>query len=565
MPAGRAAAPTALLLLLLVATGNAAAAPTPAPAAIAAGVAAPSQRAATLSSLFAAIRRAETDLEQHRHEADRATGLRRDELIEEVQQEARELERMRREFEEVAAGIEIDRFDGTEAREIDWSTELTELLSPIINELKRATNRPRELDRLEREVDDLRRRMDLADSAAETVEQTIEDTDDKALRARLTESRQRWLDEKQRLQAGLQIAQQRRERLLGEQTSVFDTVEHVTQVFFRSRGRNFLLALLAFAGAWALVRVVHRGVRRYSPTHHDGRGVAARVLDLIFAAGALFAGTICAMVALYVAGDWVLLTLASLFLFGLAWASRTALPRIWQQAMILLNLGGVREGERIMHNGVPFEVKSLGFYTYLRNPVLTNGLLRLPLAAICESHSRLCDEEEPWFPTRRNDWVLLEDSAVAKVVNQTPELVTLLELGGARRTVATADFFANPPKVLSSGFRIAATFGIDYQHQPQSTDDIPAQLERDIRRDLAAAGEDDHLMNLVVEFKEAGASSLDLAVLADFRGEAAPNYERLRRRLQRLAVDACNTHGWVIPFTQITLHMAAAAEARSGD
>lgn len=30
------------------------------------------------------------------------------------------------------------------------------------------------------------------------------------------------------------------------------------------------------------------------------------------------------------------------------------------------------------------------------------------------------------------------------------------------------------------------------------------------------------------------------------------------RLLQRLAVDSCNRHGWVIPFTQITLHQATA-------
>jgi hypothetical protein len=519
------------------------------------------KRVEALTALLKAIQRGELALEERRGEADQASGLARAELTERAQQDAHELERMRREFEEVAAGIEIDRFKDRELRDLDWSAELTELVSPIINELKRATTRPRELDRLAREVEDLQRRSELADSAAATIEQTIADTKDAALRARLVESRERWQEERQRLQAGLQIAQQRRERVLGQETSLFDTVEHVTQVFFRSRGRNLLLALLAFAAAWALVRLLHRAMRRYSPTHRDGRGVTARVLDLILIAGGLLAGSICAMVALYVAGDWVLLTVASLFLFGLAWGSRTALPRIWRQAMILLNLGGVREGERIIHNGVPFEVKALGFYTYLRNPVLTNGLLRLPLAAIADAHSRLCDEEEPWFPTRRNDWVLLNDGALAKVINQTPELVTLLELGGARRTVATAEFFQTPPKVLSSGFRLSVTFGIDYRHQAQSTHDIPTRLEHHLRKGLAALGDDQHLASLAVEFQEAGASSLDLACLADFRGEAAPAYERLRRRLQSLAVDACNLHGWVIPFSQVTVHMAAPGAA----
>ena len=75
-----------------------------------------------------------------------------------------------------------------------------------------------------------------------------------------------------------------------------------------------------------------------------------------------------------------------------------------------------------------------------------------------------------------------------------------------------------------------------------------------IRKALHKADYSEGLINLKVEFKEAGASSLDLAILADFSGDVAKDYMTLSRFLQRLAVDACNTHHWVIPFTQITVH-----------
>ena len=65
------------------------------------------------------------------------------------------------------------------------------------------------------------------------------------------------------------------------------------------------------------------------------------------------------------------------------------------------------------------------------------------------------------------------------------------------------------------------------------------------------------LTTLTVEFSQAGASSLDLAVITGFNSDAADRYFQIRRLLQRLAVEACNRHGWVIPFNQITVHQAS--------
>jgi small-conductance mechanosensitive channel len=64
-------------------------------------------------------------------------------------------------------------------------------------------------------------------------------------------------------------------------------------------------------------------------------------------------------------------------------------------------------------------------------------------------------------------------------------------------------------------------------------------------------------------FDVAAASSLNFFVWAAFSGEAAESYGRIRRLLQRLAVDACNANDWVIPFNQVTVHLAQDGEASS--
>ena len=67
-------------------------------------------------------------------------------------------------------------------------------------------------------------------------------------------------------------------------------------------------------------------------------------------------------------------------------------------------------------------------------------------------------------------------------------------------------------------------------------------------------GYEKDLLNLRVEFEYANASSLDLVVIADFKGSRADLYNRLRRSIQRWCVDACTENQWEIPFTQIAIH-----------
>ena len=50
--------------------------------------------------------------------------------------------------------------------------------------------------------------------------------------------------------------------------------------------------------------------------------------------------------------------------------------------------------------------------------------------------------------------------------------------------------------------------------------------------------------------------------MADFKGDAADRYEKLKRAIQRICVDVCNEKDWGIPFTQITIHQAAEASSQ---
>ena len=225
----------------------------------------------------------------------------------------------------------------------------------------------------------------------------------------------------------------------------------------------------------------------------------------------------------------------------------------------MLNLGSVREGERIIFNGIPWDIRSINVISELVNPWLEGGHLRVPLRDLIPLISRVPDPNEPYFPTRLNDWLLLPDQTHAKVVKQSPEWVQLVMLGNARLAFPAADFIGMSPRNLTAGFRLGNTFGVDYAHQAICTTEIPDILQARLEPELVRIVGEKGLVNLNVEFAEAGASSLDYAVLADFAGAAAPHYTRLKRAIQRVCVEACNEHGWVIPFMQVTVHQAETA------
>ncbi len=462
-------------------------------------------------------------------------------------------------FAEIASGVDMDLFAARPAQEFDWSTEAKKILEPLLDEISRMTARPREIDRLRRKIAAAEESLSVVKNAGGNVVGLINTVADQRLKEALNDLEKSWLIHQQDIKTQLTIANEQLRQKLAERKTFSETVQEVFRIFFKSRGLNLLLSLLAFFGVWFILGRLHGRVKRISPLHKKERTLSIRAFDLSWHVITMLAATSALLVVLYLGGDWVLLTLAVSILFGIVWASKQALPRFWEQGKFLLNLGTVREDERVVYNGLPWRVKSIGFYTRLVNKELLGGEIRLPLRDLLNLHSRPWQEQEPWFPTKKGDWVLLSDNTHGKVVVQTPEMVELVLRGGSRKVYRATDFLGLNPMNLSSNFRLRVTFGIDYQHQSIVTEEVPAKLESVLTERLADKGYGEHIIRIGVEFRQAGASSLDVEVLADFSGTAGDKYYELQRAIQQICVDACNKYGWVIPFTQLTLHMASGA------
>ena len=198
-------------------------------------------------------------------------------------------------------------------------------------------------------------------------------------------------------------------------------------------------------------------------------------------------------------------------------------------------------------------MRYINIYSTLENP--TAGLLkRVPIDELVDLKSRPTKPDDPWFPCLKDDWVILSDGVRGKVIGISEELVQLVERGGSIRTYPTADFISLAPRNLAVNFRIKQTIGISYQHQDQATTSIPDILKDHIQEQAEKEGYGDKLLNLRVEFEAAADSSLNLVVIADFKGELGDLYNRLARAIQRWSVDACTINDWEIPYPQLVVH-----------
>lgn len=340
--------------------------------------------------------------------------------------------------------------------------------------------------------------------------------------------------------------------------SLWESFSRMFSEFWKNRGLNLLIALIVAVAGFMAVRRGYQWLRSTRWFRHKEKvTLTGRVSDLLSVVVAVLVATVAVLLVFYLRGDWLLLTLVAVLLIGAAWAGKTALPPYVEQIRMLLNMGVVREGERVVYQELPWKVKSLGFFTTFSNPDLEGGELRIPLLSVMKMISREADPKEPWFPSRKDDWVLLTEGTYGKVVRQTPEQVTLLKLGGSLITYPTVEFLALMPENFSHGFRVTSVFGIDYGHQSIATDEVVEILTHALFEKLTHDHGKDGVRSVKVEFQSAGASSLNYAVLADFGGDLASRYRQLERKVQQICVEVCNEQDWVIPFPQLTLHQAS--------
>ncbi len=493
------------------------------------------------------------------------TESRKTEIGSRIKAEQERVAQLRGNFLEIVGGAESASYDEVKQAERTLQDQFSDLLDPLVGALREPTEELRRTEQLRKDLAMWRGRFEEAGRVLERIDVLSKQTQEERLQNELARAKRLWESRRSDAIGSIEVLRLRVEEREKSTPSVWESISRMFRNFWATRGLNVVLALAAAVTAWFLSKKGYETIRRASPALRRQGTFIGKLGSILAIAAAGLAALAAVLLVFFLRGDWLLLTLVVVLLLALIWAGKGAVPPYVEQIKMLLNLGTVREGERLLYQGLPWQVTSLGFYSVFTNPALEGGVLRIPLRDVMGMISRPTGGKEPWFPTHRDDWTILLDGTYGKVIRQTPEQVVLLRLGGALRTYQTGDFLTQTPENLMKGFRVSTTFGIDYANQSIATTEVAPVFQKAISDALASEFGRESVRAVKVEFAAAADSSLDYLIFADLTGELAHRMKYIERLMQRVCVDVSNGNRWEIPFTQITVHQAEAPATRSDE
>ena len=160
----------------------------------------------------------------------------------------------------------------------------------------------------------------------------------------------------------------------------------------------------------------------------------------------------------------------------------------------------------------------------------------------------------------------MADGTYGKVVEQTPETVVVETLRGSWTSYPVADFLHGHPRNLSRNvFSVHQVLPVDYRLHHRVNREAVAAVKAHLEEELRKEPYGEHLIQVIVELKELGSSSLDVITIAKFGGEAGSEYHEIGWKLQQVALEASNRNGWEIPFNQLVVHSGNESPAPSPD
>jgi len=472
--------------------------------------------------------------------------------ISEVQNERKEL---RLKMESLATGADIKDYRNKVPAKFNFAEEIQKLLQPMVHSLNSVTQDSREIEELKQEIEEAKLRKEIAITATNNLTNLLNKAKDKSVEDSLGVMLSDWKEELENIKNDENILSQQLEAKTQLKESTLSSVGEVFTDFFKNRGINFVFGIIAFFIVFLLLRFLYFLTKKIQSKRKNHKtSTFDRLSELTFHISTIIASILAMLFIFNMRNDWLLLGIAVLFLLAIGWGIIKTLPTMIEQLMILLNLGSVREGERLVMSGIPWKVQRLHFYTHLVNPDLSGGSMHLPLRQMVGLVSRPAAKNEEWFPTSEGEWVKMDDTTVGQIIYQSPEMVQVRLFGGNQITYTAANFLALNPMNLSHGYRIQMVFGIDYKYQAECTTEIPKRMTEAFRRDLIKVVGEDNLIRVMVDFFLPNNSSLDFEYEVFLKGSAAHLYEEVERTIIYSFANVCNENHWEIPFQQITLH-----------
>jgi len=466
---------------------------------------------------------------------------------------SKHLKQLESNFHQLATDVHLDTFDTHKRQTFNWQDELKQLVEPLVREIKKMTSHPREIDRLETEIENLQNQIIIAAKANNRLNSIMPHITSASLKDEINQIKNNWKNRYREINTRLNITKQKLKQKQMKKKHLSEHLHELMQLFFRSRGRNLVVALLFFALTWFLMHQLQTKIHLTRPFQNHPRSVYIRTFDLIYWIATFLSSLVVLLLVLYFCGDWFLLSLFIIFIVGIAWASNHALPRYWKQARIILNLGPVREGELVVYQGLPYRVSRIHLASELTNERLEGGIIHLPLKDLLDMRSRPIATNECWFPTSTGDTILLPQESIGTIITQTPEFVRIKLLGEQIQTCATDEFLKLSPINLSNGFRIVANIHFDNNHQDRLINKMIDSLTESVQTEMEKQSFHEWVGTVKTILSEVGPVAFQLRIIVNMKGEASLFYEDIKNAIYVSCISTCNENQWRIAFYPVAL------------
>jgi len=322
--------------------------------------------------------------------------------------------------------------------------------------------------------------------------------------------------------------------------------------FIRGTGKNILLVLLIVFVISLLSRSLQRFINKVSPLHKSKKHIfGANLIDLglRLLTSILILGA--AMYVLLLLNDWVLLGFLFIFILGIIWSAKDNLVTYGKELQLLLNAGSIRQNERVIYKGIPYYVEKIGIFSYLNNPLLTGGRIRLPMKELLGMNSRLYDETESLFPTSKGDWIRI-DGSLRQIQDQTPEYVTIISKAGSPRTFSTTSFLTqNFINLSKARFDVAFLLNIESKHYNSVRDGGTELIKLRIEKFIDANGYEngDLISTPYVAIWTIASSSFGVLVHITVPPELASSFKGINALIKQATAEVAQEQDWWSPFS----------------
>ncbi|WP_198932430.1 coiled-coil domain-containing protein [Wohlfahrtiimonas populi] len=455
-------------------------------------------------------------------------------------------------FEKISlGGIDTSRFDTPAKQAIqqvddyNWQKELIQIAQPVFAEMKKITDAPRKRDLLRLEQKEIDDRLAQLNKGLETLEQIkVSELPDNA-KKNLKDIQDTWNNLHKELERERRLTVIK----LDELTVKEDFTTRLTKgAWGFAKGRGLLL-LITIAVVSLLLYGFNRLLVLLESREKNKISIRWRIFMLLYQIITTLVVVIITLAILYSSGDMVLFGIAILIILAFLVTSRNSIPKYFIKTRIFLNMGQAREGERVIYNDLPWKVSRINLYnTYLVNPLLENGTVRLTIDHLNTMISRPVKMDETWFPTVVNDVVLLPNGTAYKVMRQTPEYV-YLTASGTELIYPSKDFIKDKIVNITYGYststELAVCYGTVKNNIEHAIKALKEGLAEFIQRENPEAFKS--MKTLTVDFSRVNESGSAVFMISATMGSYATDHRLpLLRTIQRGCMGIAEQNHWDI-------------------